>query len=293
MARKNTHGIQNLFMYPIEGDTYGEAIPNEGARALSREISQEIENLYADNRVHNQIKGTKTTSGEITLYQIEDDVYVNFLGFSKNANGSFSDNNSAGNKSFGLAYAEKITIAGEGDTYRIVSLYDNVATTPNTESTTDEDAITVVEYVIPYEGKDSSFVKDDAGNYVSYMFFDMPIGTTEDEVIALLTAGIPLPTDTFVTTTPSTGTVTLDGTSTADTISFLYSYTANDSDIAESKIFIEEVSNPGVEVDSITPLTEGTDISGSFTGLTANTAYNITMVQGTTSLSSFSESTLA
>lgn len=285
--RKGDHGTQNLFIYPIDEGAYLDGLEQLGLRGVTRESEQEITNFYADNTIHLQIKGTQSQSGEITLYQIEDEIYTSILGYKQQPNGALTDNGQS--KNFGLAYA-KLRTTADGDTLYVINVvFECTASAISKEDVTDEDAVELVEYIIPYTGKESSFVYDADGDRLSYMEFVMPEGTSEQDVIDLLSAGIPLPTDSF--TTPATGTLGVIDDTVAQELSGTYTYTANDSLISESKISIFESTDLVTEVDSITPLTEGVGTAFTFSTLTDNTSYTIVLYQGTTELDTVTATT--
>lgn len=92
--------------------------------------------------------------------------------------------------------------------------------------------------------------------------------------------------------TPATGSLTGTPTVTVDSVSGNGTYSAGDENINLSAINIALTSTPGTIIDSVTPLTSGTN-AYSFTGLTAATDYTITMVQDTTTLDSATVTTSA
>ncbi len=92
--------------------------------------------------------------------------------------------------------------------------------------------------------------------------------------------------------TPATGSVTA-GTTTGNTFPVTYTYAANDDNIAESKLAIFKTSDLGTEVNSLTPVTAGTDTAYSFTGLDASTDYTVKLMQGTKELGTATGTTKA
>lgn len=290
MARRGEYGVQNMHFYPMEGEEYGDLIiVQEGMRSVSREITQEITTFYADNRAHLQITGAKTIAGEIVTYQLEDEVYTEMLGFERQPNGGFVDG--ATSRRFGMAYAKKVVESDGTELFKIVVIYDCIATEPNEQTTTSEDAVELTELTFAYESKVSNFVESANGTKVSYFFKTMPEGTTEADIEALFGAGIPLPSDEIGTVVLATGSFGTSDEPTVDTLSGVYTYQANDSNISEARIDIFTSADLTTVVDTL-PVTEGVDQAWSFGALEANTAYTIKLMQGTTELDSVDLTTL-
>lgn len=288
-TNKAFHGNKLLYFYPISGGEFETPIQNRGMRAFSKEIEQAITKFFADNDVWLSIAGTKTISGEVTAYYLEKDVYTELLGYIEQSNGGFADTGT--NKPFGLAYAAEM-IDNEGNTgFKVFCMYNATATEPSEETTTDEDEVELTELVFAFEGSRSTFVVDDLGNKVGTFFIELP-NSTEAEVQAILAAGMPLPTDTFVTKVPATGVVTVDTPTSDVELSGTYDYTSNDDSASESKLAIYETADLSSEIDNVSPLTNGTGTAYSFVGLTANTAYTIKLMQGTNELASTNATTL-
>jgi|WetSurMetagenome_2_1015567.scaffolds.fasta_scaffold39228_4 hypothetical protein len=278
--RKGEHGIQNLFIYPIKNGAFVTGIEQLGSRGVTRDVSQEITNFFADNRIHLQVPGAKSTSGEITAFQFDEEVYTEILGFHKNANGGFSDSASLGN--FGMAFATKMLDGNKQEWYKVMCLYDNTATEPGMDIVTDEDAGELTELVLPYTGKQSDFIKDDKGNPVSFFYFDMPIGSSEEDVITLLSAGIPKPTGDLGIKNLAKGSFG-DTTTTVDSIEMTYSYSKGDeiaSDVAINLYLGTDTEFANV-IDTAPTPAQGTNLSYTFEGLEANTTYVMRMTQGT------------
>ena len=277
--RTGEHGIQNVFIYPITNGTYESGIEQLGARGVTREVTQEITNFFTDNRIHLQIAGTKSTSGEFTAYQLSEEVYTKILGFYKNDNGGYSDSGSLGN--FGMAFSTKMIDANKNEWYRVMCLYDNTATEPSLDKVTDEDAVELTELVMAYTGKQSDFVKDDKGNAVSYFYFDMPVGTTEEDVITLLSAGMPRPTSDLGIKDLATGSFG-NTTTTTDTVGITYSYAAGDEEATDVTIdlYLGTDTEYKTPVASAPTPAQGVNLDYEFTGLEANTTYVFRMLQG-------------
>lgn len=273
MAKRGGHGISNLHIYPIENGAYNGVVIQPGARALTRNITQEITKFYADDGVHDQIVGVKVIEGEITLYQIEEEFYTKFLGYIKEDNGALTDGGS--NSAFGMSYAVKTRVNGQ-DAYKIVTLYDNVATEPAVENTTDEEAVTLSELVIPFSGKVSDFVFNKEGNRISYMVKELPVGTSETDIANLLGAGIPLPTSEFVLGN-ATGLITTVSPS-VDGVAVAYEYHANDELIADATLDVYLTSDLNTSIVSDV-VAEGASISV-MTGLSTGENYTVILKQG-------------
>lgn len=194
MAKTGHSGIRGVIDYTLTGSTYSAGTLIEGSRALSREVSQEITNQFADNKIYDSTTGVKTVTGELTSYHLNDEFYTNYLGFIKNMNNVFSDSNPLRKKA-GLAFIQDFkNIDTQTNQFKICVMYDTSFSEPAIDIVTLEDSSEYTELVAPYSSVTSEFVVDDNGNLVSYAWFTSPPGYSFDEVVAFLMEGIPTPT---------------------------------------------------------------------------------------------------
>lgn len=289
---KGSHGVQNVYMTPLQGQDYGTPIEVKGARDLTRTQEQESTTFYADNRAFLSVKGTVKQSGEYTGYYIPDEILTTFLGMYKNASGALTDGNPQAEKNGAISYVKLLTDTNGNEFFQINVIYDCTFGKPSEQAKTDEEGVELIEETIPYTGKPSTFVKDDLGNLISYFRFVMPKNSTEEDVIKLLSKSVPRPTDTLPQFTPAVGTFGTPKEPTATTVGGKYSYTANDDLISGAKIAIFAATDLNTEISKI-EVTTGTDIDFNFTNLTANTAYTIKMLQDGRELATIDATTKA
>lgn len=169
--REITHGNKQAFYAEVKYDektgeySYGEVKPLTGLRSVSIETSQEDTNFYADDQVHMTLKGAKTTTGSITLYQIPKDFVVNHLGKTVDANGALIDNGPYKSFAFGFLETKENEV---GAVTEVLHLYYNCkATHPSLSSTTDEDGVTAKELEIPLTINQSFNVVDGNGKAIT------------------------------------------------------------------------------------------------------------------------------
>jgi len=197
MAKTGTIGVRALVEYPISNNIHQTGRQLVGARALTREVAQEITNQFADNTIYDSVAGPKTITGELTTFAFHDEFYTDYLGFFKNINGGFTDSNKNVKKA-GLAFVQDYKIIESGQmVYRVNVMYDVSFTEPSIDITTTEDAVEYTELVAAYSGKVSDFIVDDKGEKVSYFWFITPPDYSLTEVLAFLQE-IPKPTSTLL-----------------------------------------------------------------------------------------------
>lgn len=187
-------GLKALVNWTVEGDGFGPGEYMKGGRELTKEISQEITNMFADNSIYDSQAGVKEITGELITYSLSQDFFTNYLGFYKNANGGFSDSNQTV-KSACIAFIEEFKdIDTQRMTFRVNILYDCKFTEPSIELATTEEGIEYTELVCAYSSKVSGIAKDDLGRPLSYFWFIVPFGYSLDEVLSFLSV-CPMPTD--------------------------------------------------------------------------------------------------
>jgi phi13 family phage major tail protein len=192
-AKKTANiGLKALVNWPVEGTTFGPGEHMKGGRGLTKEISQEITNMFADNSIYDSQAGVKEITGELTTYSLSSDFYTNFLGFYENSNGGFSDSN-ATVKSAAIAFIEEFKdIATQQMTFRVNIVYDCKFTEPSIEIATTEEGVEYTELVCAYSAKISEIAKDDNGTPLSYFWFIVPFGYGIEQVLEFLSV-CPLP----------------------------------------------------------------------------------------------------
>lgn len=285
------YGTDKCWIYPIVDGVHTVGFRQLGMRAFSREVAQEDTILYADNSAYITVPGSKTVTGEITYYKINDEFWE-LLGWEINeTNGVISD---SGKKTpFGMAFiTQEVDSNGVNDPRLIVCPY-FYGTEPSRDKATLEDTVDGEELVVAYTASEMDDFVSAEGNKLT-MFIVTLEGWTLAEAETLLEGGIPMPTDDFTspTTVQATGSLTV-GTPTDIEIPFTYDYAANDEMIAQSNITITTSADTSTVVDTISPLVEGIGTADTFTSLTAETEYVVTMFQGTRVLNSFTISTTA
>lgn len=237
---KASYGLSTAVFTPIKNGAYTTGISQKWSRAITREVSQELTKFFADNKVIMQVFGVKEITGEYTAYQIDKSTYKEFLGFHEELNTALSDG--AIRNNCAIQFLVKLQDENNKITYRLFALYDNTLTEPSIEYTTTEDAVELVEMVIPYQGKVSDFVKNGANEYISYMIYDIPYGYTVEAIEQKLLLKVMTPqnvgtefpsldqTPPVITTVTSTinWTIAEDGTKTFNDVLTASQTTAND-----------------------------------------------------------------
>lgn len=177
--RKVRTGVSHAHISPILSDGYGPAIKQLGMRGVSRETEQENVNFYADDVIHITTPGVALTSGELTFYQISEDVETEFLGMEKNLSAIMTDTNQI--RPFAMQWVTN-EISATGKKYIIQCLYNLNPLSPSLEQVTNEDGLEAEEMKIGYSAAPSPFAVADSGSQATYGYFVCPDGTTENEL---------------------------------------------------------------------------------------------------------------
>lgn len=243
------YGAQNFTQYKMNetAQTYGPGIKQLGLVSAEKTENQESEDKYADNRVHKTVQATKTIEGTYVFLQVDEETKTEFLGEVKNANGALTDGGSK--PRLASAHSTKFLDGDNEERYRIKVVYDIIYGALSETDETTTDGVTETTHELPYTGKVSNFVKNDNGQLVSKLEFDCPKGTTEDDVISMLTT-IPMPTDPIVNFVDAEGTIALTdgvGELTADV-----TLTLNDASSASVELYESTDLNKIVAVQEIT-----------------------------------------
>ncbi|MBL1223734.1 major tail protein [Enterococcus sp. BWR-S5] len=139
-----------------------------GLRAVSLDTTQESNPYYADNQTHVQLRGNKTTEGNITVYQMPKKFVVDHLGYKEiAATGALIDTGKPAN--FVWQYIETITDEFGTEIEQLTVYYNVSASAPTSESATDEDSVEPKEFEIPVTAQPNNLVVDDEGKAVTFM----------------------------------------------------------------------------------------------------------------------------
>lgn len=195
MAKSALIGIRAIVIHKLSGTTYLPGFRNFGARALTREVEQEIIKFFADNTEYDSQEGLETITGELTSYHFEKQMWVDHFGFIEEDNGGFSDGNQ---KSFGAItfIMDYKDVETQRMGYRVGIMYKNKFRAPSIDISTTEDAVEYTELVSGYDGS-ISHVKGKHGKEISYFWYDSAPGVTLDELIEFSLPKPTLPSDTL------------------------------------------------------------------------------------------------
>lgn len=186
---KIIHGNKNFGFAPIvvSNNTYsfGAPVMISGLVNASIEVEQEDTDVFADDRVYCHSKGAKVRTATVTFRNIPES-YAPYLGFVKNANGSFTDTGIFANHCIFFETEEEDCETGVSTT-TLHYLYNVTASEPTWESATDEDEVEPAEIEVEYSATESTFVVDDNNKACQYMYI-----TRDDNTATLY--------DTFMTT---------------------------------------------------------------------------------------------
>ena len=167
---KIIHGNKSFGFAPIittgNEPSFGTPVMVPGMVNSTIEVEQETSDIYADDKVFCRVKGAKVRTATVSFRNIPE-VYATYLGFVKNANGTFTDTGSFPNHCIFFETEEEDCETGLNTT-TLHYLYNVQGSEPTHETATDEEEVEAAEIEVEYSANESSFVVDDEGKYCQY-----------------------------------------------------------------------------------------------------------------------------
>jgi hypothetical protein len=176
-TRTLTHGAEWAAWAPITKDSTGALITTVAPQVLTGFRGQTIDetadstDYYADDQIHVTLSATKTWSGDLTFYQLEQDFITGPLGYKLTAGGTATNGliETGKPENFIFQYCELVTDEFGVETEKLTIFYNVKGSALTAESATDEDSPSEQELSLAVTASPNSLVLDADGVTVPKM----------------------------------------------------------------------------------------------------------------------------